>query len=313
MQYLPPKFLFNGHLETIYPAFFRKVNFRQPVQEKIFTPDDDFLELDCYRRESTNCVIISHGLEGNSSRAYVRGMARAFFNIGYDVIAYNLRGCGQTLNKQKRFYHSGASDDLAVVVEHATNYYESIFLIGFSLGGNLTLKYLGERGLNSLIKKAVVVSVPIHLHSCSLKLAKPENYFYKIRFLNSLKKKVRSKHTLTKDYPPSLLKEIKSLLHFDDVVTAPLHGFKNAMDYYNQCSSTKYISQIQTPTLIINAVNDPFLTEECFSNLKLNSNQFVTAILPRFGGHVGFTLLKNSGIYWSEKMAIKFVDETESN
>ena len=144
IPYTPPALLFNRHLETIYPSLIRKVDFRSPVRERITTPDDDFLDLDWYKQGSSRCVIISHGLEGNTQRSYMVGMAKAFFQAGYDVLAWNYRGCSGEVNRQLRFYHSGATDDLHTVVMHAVPHYESLYLIGFSLGGNLTLKYLGE-------------------------------------------------------------------------------------------------------------------------------------------------------------------------
>ena len=145
LNYKRPSLLFSRHLETIYPALFRNVDLNYQ-RERIATPDDDFLDLDWLKQGSKKLIIISHGLEGNSSRAYMKGMAKASSEKGFDVIAWNFRGCSDEMNKQLRFYHSGATDDLECVVAHAQrNGYTEIYLIGFSLGGNLTLKYLGER------------------------------------------------------------------------------------------------------------------------------------------------------------------------
>src|SRR5687767_2598438 len=137
-QYIPPRFLFSAHLETIYPALIRRVSLQPFTRERIDTPDSDFLDLDWLQQGSEKLVIISHGLEGNSQRAYIKGMAKVFFSNGYDVLAWNFRGCSEEMNRQLRFYHSGATDDLNVVVNHAIDrkHYKNIYLIGFSLGGN---------------------------------------------------------------------------------------------------------------------------------------------------------------------------------
>ena len=142
--YSPPSLLFNRHLETIYPAIFRKVVLEPYQRERITTLDNDFIDLDWLKHSSPNLVIISHGLEGNSQRAYVKGMAKVFYERGFDVMAWNYRGCSDEINKQLRFYHSGATDDLGFVVNHASSQYDNVFLLGFSLGGNLTLIFGGN-------------------------------------------------------------------------------------------------------------------------------------------------------------------------
>lgn len=143
-------------METIYPALFRKVQLPPYKRERILTPDGDFLDLDWIKKDSSKLVIISHGLEGNSQRAYIKGMVRAFTSQGFDALAWNYRGCSEQTNLQRRFYHSGATDDLDYIVQHAiSKNYKQIYMIGFSLGGNLTLKYLGEekdlKGLRRLL------------------------------------------------------------------------------------------------------------------------------------------------------------------
>ena len=157
--YQRPKYLFNGHLETVYPSIFRKLELIPTQKERIETHDGDFLEIDWHQRGNSKLVVISHGLEGNSSRAYILGMAKEALNNGFDVLAWNYRGCGAELNRKAIFYHSGATYDLDTIIQHASKKYEEIFLIGFSLGGNLTLKYLGEkRERTPKIKKGVAIS-----------------------------------------------------------------------------------------------------------------------------------------------------------
>ena len=228
--YIRPKWLFNGHLETIYPALLRKVRFNNPTRERIDTPDGDFLDLDWYRAKNTRLIIISHGLEGNSSRPYILGMARNFHQEGFDVLTWNYRGCGEELNRKAIFYHSGATYDLKTVVEHAQKNYQELFLVGFSLGGNLTLKFLGEaKSSYPKIKKAVTISVPLDLGGSCDKISKGENLMYSKRFLETLKVKVTRKSRFFPDeFPIKKLDSLKTLRDFDDVFTGPLHGFADA-------------------------------------------------------------------------------------
>lgn len=304
--YHRPQVLLNAHLETIYPALFRKVELQKPLKERINTPDDDFLDLDLYRQGAKHCIIISHGLEGNSSRAYIRGMAKAILGAGFDVIAWNYRGCSDEINRQLRFYHSGATDDLATVIGYAVTKYSQISLIGFSLGGNLTLKYLGESPPHPAIKKAVVYSVPMDLYTSCLEISRPGNWIYANRFLKSLKSKVRAKAAVRNDLATASLDSVNTLMAFDDLFTGPVHGFRDAMDYYTKSSSLPLLSSITVPTLVVNAKNDPFLSQACFPDASMAS-ECVTLEYPDHGGHVGFARFDKKGLYWSDMRAVRFL------
>lgn len=309
MAYKRPFFLFNPHLETIFPSLFRKVKLRPYQRERITTPDEDFLDLDWLKQRYEKLVIISHGLEGDTSRPYIKGMVKAMIENGYDVLTWNYRGCSGEVNKALRFYHSGATDDLATVVEHAASRgYSEINLIGFSLGGNLTLKYLGEdRVRPPQVKKAVAFSVPLDLHTSCIKISEPSNWVYSRRFLRSLRKKVLEKSRLMQDLDTSGLKKVRTLHEFDDFFTGPIHGFKDALDYYTQSSSIKFIADITIPTLVVNAKNDPFLSSECYPVDLLKDHPFVTFENPDQGGHVGFSQFSKNGLYWSEERALRFL------
>lgn len=287
----------------------RRVKAPAYQRERIDTPDDDFLDLDWLKQNSTRLVILSHGLEGSSSRAYMRGMAKAFFSQGFDALAWNYRGCSQEINRQVRFYHSGATDDLDVVVRHAAKTYGEIFLIGFSLGGNLTLKYLGERGTRVLpaIQKAVTFSVPMDLHKGCQKISQPANWIYSQRFLKSLKNKVIRKAHVQPEIGIEGIDRIKDLISFDDRYTAPIHGFRNAIHYYHESSALQFVHEITVPTLIVNAKNDPFLSPECSPVDLLKNHPLVSLETPDRGGHVGFSLFNQNGLYWSEKRAMSFI------
>ncbi len=308
--YRPPLLMRGSHLSTIVPALLRRPAFIEPAYERLPTPDDDFLELDWYRQGKRLLTIISHGLEGDSRRPYVVGMARAFYHQGYDVLAWNYRGCGPTLNRQPRLYHSGATDDLHTVVQHAIRQgYERLILVGFSLGGNITLKYVGEQKdqLPSTVAAAIAWSVPLDLAAGSQEISKPHNFIYEKRFLNRLRKKIILKHRQYPDiFDTRHLKEIKNLYQFDDRYTGPLHGFAGADDYYARCSSVHFLPGIRVPTLIVNALNDPFLPEACYPLEVAAANPLITFETPAHGGHVGFATLNNQGLYWSEQRSLAF-------
>lgn len=312
MKYKRPKLYIHPHIETIAPALLRKIrDFEYSERVRIDTPDNDFLDLDLLKNGNRSVIILSHGLEGNSTRPYILGMARAVSKAGFDVIAWNYRGCSNEINRQLRFYHSGATDDLQVVIDFAlASGYGNIYLIGFSLGGNITLKYLGEQGqgVSPSIRSAVAFSVPLDLYTSCIQISRPSNFMYAQRFLRNLKEKVRLKAAQLPgkiDIKP--LKKIKTILDFDDHYTAPIHGFKNALNYYHECSSIRFVDGIKVPTLIVNALNDPFLSKECYPVDRLKDHKLVTFETPDQGGHVGFTEYGSDGIFWSEKRAIDFI------
>lgn len=311
-KYQPPFYQFNGHLQTILPSVFRKVANLPYERERIHTSDGDFLDLDWHRPgQADTLLIVSHGLEGDSKRSYVKGMIRAFAGKGCHGMAWNYRGCSGEPNLQQRFYHSGATEDLEAVIVHVRHLgvYKRIVLSGFSLGGNLTLKYLGERGgsLYPELWKAAVFSVPLHLSSSSRKISQTSNYLYNKRFLRALEKKIRLKEA---QMPGKLdvhaLKGIKTLRQFDEAYTAPLHGFKNAEAYYAHCSALNFLADIKVPTLIMNAQNDPFLSPLCYPEKELKEHPFIRFEAPEEGGHVGFASTGKEELYYSEKRALAF-------
>lgn len=310
--YKAPAFLPNGHAETIVPSLFRKVeDFPAYTWERIATPDADFLDLGWLKQGSRKLIILSHGLEGDANRHYIRGMAKVFYEHGFDALAWNYRGCGKEMNQQPRFYHSGATDDLHVVVQHALQQgYTEITLCGFSMGGNISLKYAGEQGgaIAKAIKQVVAFSVPLNLHTSCVKLSQGFNKVYSYRFLKTLKQKVVQKEQImpgTFDLSP--LARIQDLISFDDHYTAPLHGFTDAVDYYTRCGAIGFIENIHVNTLLVNALNDPFLSPECYPYDMLRSHAFVHFETPQRGGHVGFSASHHpKGYIWSELRALAF-------
>lgn len=242
-------------------------------------------------------------------------MAKYLKKKSWSVLAWNLRGCSGEINKALRFYHSGATDDLDTVIQHVmANYnFKNVFLLGFSLGGNLLLKFLGEQSqaLPGLITKCLVFSVPLNLYDCCLKISTGVNQIYGRRFLKMLKEKVRLKAAL---FPDTIelaeLNQVRNLIEFDDFFTAPVNGFQDAIDYYQSCSSINFINRITIPTLIVNASNDPFLSKSC--HLGPNSqNPLVETLTPSEGGHCGFADRNLENGYWSEALAWNYLNRNE--
>lgn len=311
-EYHPPFFLKNGHIQTIIPTVFRKVNDVVYHRERIDTADNDFLDLDWSFAKKSRLIIISHGLEGNSERAYVKGMVRTCNMAGYDALAWNYRSCSGEPNRQLRSYHSGATDDLARVINHAagTGRYREICLVGFSLGGNLTLVYLGKDIVNPMVKKAAVFSVPCDLKGASMVLAKPANKFYMKRFLVMLHEKIKAKMAVMPgEIDDKGFENIKDFKDFDDRYTAPINGFKNAFDYWEKCSCKQFIKDIRIPALIVNAKDDPCISDSCSPVKEAAENPRVVLEMPESGGHVGFIELNKNNLFWSEKRAVKFFEQ----
>lgn len=300
----------NGHVSTIYSGLVRKVNGVIQKRERITLPDDDFLDLDwSYSEEKTNKVIILlHGLEGNAQRPYMTGTVKLFNKNHIDAVCVNFRGCSGTANLKYRSYHSGATEDLEAVVNHISSNkdYSEIYIKGVSLGGNMVLKYLGERNrIPEQIKAVIAVSVPCSLEGSARKLHTFENRLYHDRFKKHLVDRLKIKQ---QQFPDMLslqaLHSIKTLYDFDTIYTAKAHGFKSGSDYYNQCSCLQFLPQIKIPTLIINALNDSFLSHECYPVKEAKQNPYLFLEMPSHGGHAGFVDKKN--VYYNENKALDF-------
>ena len=305
--YKAPFWLPDGHSQSIYPSLFRKVPLTHSHSERLELPDGDFLDVDWHLRKGElhekPLLIVSHGLEGDSRRHYITGLIRSFPE--FHALAWNYRSCSGDPNRNLRFYHSGATDDLDFVIQEALSRgVKDIYLAGFSLGGNLSLKWLGENGkkASQFVRKAVAFSVPLHLSSSSQQLTRWENRLYTHRFLQTLLEKVTEKSArYPQDITLSMLASIRSLYEFDNVITGPLHGFKDAEDYYERNSSLYFLSGIRVPTLIVNAKNDPFLSQECLPE-QIDSD-FVQIELLDSGGHCGFYPRNYRGQTWAEQRA----------
>lgn len=310
--YTRPWYLFHAHLETIWPALLRRVPQPPYRRERILTKDDDFLDLDWLQADHNRLVVVSHGLEGDTSRHYVTGMANAVHDAGWDVLAWNFRGCGGEINRQPRFTHNGATEDLEAIISHAleTGRYNTIALVGFSMGGNLTLMYLGREvdKVPDEVKAAVCFSVPCDLAAASSRLAEPSNAIYMKRFMRLMGEKVRLQaENFPAQFPCDDYHRLKTFADFDGRYTAPLHGFRDAHDYWQNCSSSRYLDQIRVPAWIINACNDPFLSPSCSPDVGTHDNSSVTLVSPQHGGHCGFATAGTHQTYWSERVAVSLL------
>ena len=314
-SYHPSYLLRMAHLSTILPNLSRRVSRPDYKRLRIDTPDKDFIDLDISEIGAEQVAIITHGLEGSADRDYMRSVVNTLNNNGFDAIAINLRGCSGVANNLFSSYHSGKTDDLDLVVNYAvqSSNYKKIVLIGFSLGGNITLKYLGEKGsdIHPLIRSAAAISVPVMLKDSADQLAKRANSIYMRRFIRMLKPKIRAK---AKRFPMNLESEnvegIKDFYDVDNLYTAPAHGFTSAEDYWEKSSALQFLKDITIPTLLINAKDDPFLSTSCFPEKEAKESQYFYFEAPSYGGHVGFaSRIFEKGPYWHERRMIEFFGE----
>lgn len=312
-SYRPPWWLPGGHLQTLAPALFgsrRNPGYRR---ERLELPDGDFVDLDWLRNGSSQLAVLVHGLEGSSTSPYMAGMARAFRDSHHsrDVLAVNLRGCSGEPNRTLQFYHSGETGDLRTILRTVTSTYSSVALVGYSLGGNVVLKYLGEAPdeVDPKLAAAVAFSVPCHLATSAEILARPINRIYMARFLRTLVAKIRDRgHRFPRSIDLTGIESIRTFKAFDGRYTGPLHGFRDAEDYWGKSSSRQFLSAIRIPTLLVNARNDPFLSSECFPEDEARNHPGLFLECPASGGHLGFPGRRAGSFTWAEERVISFLD-----
>ena len=303
----------SGHFSTIYSAKLRPMPKILQERKRLELSDGDFVDIDWSfsEKKDKKVAILLHGLEGDAQRVYIKGQAKMLVENGWDVAAMNHRGCSGEENRLYLSYNSGRTEDLEELINHIvqSHKYDTISLIGFSLGGNVLLKYLGERKeVPTQIKSGVAISTPLYLRGALEQLIKLENLVYSKTFINDLRKKYKRKMT---QFPDAMnaeeLKKIQNLLDFDNLYTAKAHGFQDAYDYYAKSSSLQYLPEIKIPVLILNAANDSFLSPECypFDIAKDHKNIYLES--PEHGGHVGFHATNK--LYYSEKRALQFIND----
>jgi predicted alpha/beta-fold hydrolase len=300
-SFQPAWWLPGPHLQTLWSAFFRRTPELQRSRERLWLEDGDFLDLDWHGVHSAEAplVLVLHGLTGSSSSHYVLGLQQALTAQGWASVALNWRGCSGQANLLPRGYHSGVSEDLTTVIRHlqACRPQAPLYAVGYSLGGNVLLKYLGESGGNSGLQAAVAVSVPFRLDQCADRIGIGFSRIYQAHFMRELKAYLqrkreqfaeRSQHThLATLDSLGELDDMQTFWDFDGRVTAPLHGYADAEDYYKRASSRFYLPAIRTPTLLIQAADDPFVFRHSIPQ-DSELSACTRLELHRHGGHVGF-------------------------
>lgn len=281
----------------MWGRLFRKSSLEPTRVERWDTPDGDFLDIHRLDSAQPGAVrfLLLHGLEGTIRSHYAQGILREARTRGWAANVLIFRSCGDELNRTERFYHSGETSDVALVVDRILEESpaDPLVLAGVSLGGNVLLKYLGEagNGLNSQIKAAATISVPFDLARASRYISQGFSRIYQWHFIRSLKRKAALKLERFPGFvSESRLDKATTMYEFDDVVTAPVHGFRDADDYYSRSSSLGWLGRISIPTLLLNSEDDPFLPREVLGEVRsvAAGNPHLTVEFPTRGGHVGF-------------------------
>lgn len=257
-------------------------------------------------------LILVHGLEGSSEAGYARSMTYAALEAGYATHRMNLRSCGGTESLALSNYHSGQTSDVLYILRERRRVAKSpIFLAGFSLGGNVSLKLAGELGdaAQDLLAGVCAVSTPIDLASCATSLGKRENFIYANRFLARLKQKIRTRHRQAPEmYPVEDLKKVRTVYDFDDYYTARLFGFGTADNYYRTQSSNQYLEKIRVPTLVITAKDDPLVPFSVYDHPAFRENPCLKLIAADHGGHLGF-IARRRPRFWLDGVVLEWLDQ----
>lgn len=316
-RFIPAFGLGNPHLQTLWGPLWRPATELERQRERLWLDDGDFLDLDWHGPHSAEAplVLVLHGLTGSSNSPYVTGLQQALAARGWASAALNWRGCSGEPNLLPRSYHSGASEDLAAAIAHlrAQRPQAPLYAVGYSLGGNVLLKYLGESGSESPLQGATAVSVPFRLDQCADRIGQGFSKIYQAHFMREMLAYIKDKqrqfqHDGRHDGLATLaqlgpLTKMRTFWDFDGRVTAPLHGFADAQDYYRRASSRYFLGEIRTPTLIIQAADDPFVFRHSLPEARELSASTRFELQAK-GGHVGFVggSLKHPRYYLEQRI-----------
>jgi predicted alpha/beta-fold hydrolase len=321
----PAWWLKNHHFQTLFSALFRKIPAPLLRRERLITPDGDFVDIDWCGEGDAPIIILLHGLTGSSQSVYIKGLQHILLANNFRSVTLNFRGCSGEPNNSARCYHSGETEDIDFLYRTLREREpETPFAaIGFSLGGNVLLKWLGEKQTELTLFAAIAVSVPLVLSICATKLDSGFSKIYRKNLLRELKIYIADKHRhlekighktdIEKIEELGDLSAITSFWQYDEQVVAKLHGFKNAHDYYARSSSRQFLKTIAVPTLIIQALDDPFMTTDVIPTSE-ELSKFVQLELTENGGHVGFISGKNpfKPRYWLEKRIPEFLHQQQN-
>ncbi len=306
----PAWWLRNPHLQTLWPTWFRKRPKLALTAERVELPDGDFIDLAWTDTNGGPRVLLLHGLEGSLDSHYARSTLAALHGAGLHAVFMHLRGCSDEPNRLAHSYHSGATEDLAEIIAHieSTTGQPPAAAVGFSLGGNLLLKYLGEQGVNTPLQAAAAVSVPFRLMDAARRLEQGPSRIYREHLMQRLRGSYLHKFA-KRPVPLEIdVRRLRSFYDFDDQVTAPLNGFAGADDYYDQCSCRRYLGRVETPTLVLHARDDPFMYPETVPG-EAELGPGIHLELSAKGGHVGFVegSIPGKAGYWTDRRIPEFL------
>lgn len=312
--------LTNGHAMTVAAAYWPRRFRMPPAENRLFQVDPESRLLGrCHwqagKRRDMPVLVIVHGLEGSSDSNYVLGIAEKAFHRGYHVVRMNQRNCGGTETLTPTLYNSGMSGDYRAVFEELSNGdgFEQIFLVGYSMGGNLVTKMACEYGdgVPRALRAICVVCPALDLAACADALERPDNFFYQRHFVSGLMSRYRRKAKLFPErYPRNSFGRVSTVRQFDDVITAPQFGFRDAQEYYEAVGATRIVARVRLPSLVITAQDDPFVPFESFVRARVGANPAIHFLAPEHGGHCGF-ISKHGGArrFWAEERIVDFCDE----
>lgn len=310
--FVAPMWLGNPHAQTVWAPFFRRAPQVVRRRERIETPDGDFLDLHVAEgSRGKPAVLLLHGLEGSAESKYILGLQEKLRAIGWPSIAMEFRGCGGEMNRARRLYHSGETSDLALVAAQLAGAYSRLHIVGFSLGGNVLAKWLGESAdkVPSSVRSAAVVSAPFDLCVSGPHIDRALGGIYSRHFLRSLIAKAIAKE---KQFPRSVdiarIRAARTLFEFDNYGTAVLHGFRDANHYYETQRSGQYLDRVRVPLLLLSAADDPFNPVSTLPRAVADSSGYLHPLFTERGGHVGFVYGPPfRARYWAEEQVVRFI------
>ena len=313
-SFKPAWWLPSPHLQTLWPVMFRRRAVPDLSHERFELNDGDFVDLCWSRKTDRPVVIVLHGLEGSVHSHYAGSLMCSLENAGFRPVFMHFRGCGEEPNRLPRSYHSGDTQDLAQLVDYINRTSDTSVhaAIGFSLGGNVLLKWLGQTGDSNPLQCGVAVSVPFILADAANRLQRGLSHMYEIHLMNSLKRSYIEKFKRIESPLDVEISQLKGFWEFDDRVTAPLHGFSGVDHYYTESSCRQYLANIKVPTRIIHALDDPFMYSATVPD-ENEISEHVELLLARNGGHVGFVSGKYpwKAEYWYERKILEFLMNNE--
>lgn len=310
-RFRPAPGLSNHHLQTLLPTLTRPRPRIKVERERILLPDGDFVDIDWIGRPTEPAVLILHGLEGSLRSPYAGTLLKKLAQANYFAGLLYHRGCSGEPNLLPQSYHAGLTSDLDHVVKILSPRFKKLACVGYSLGGNVLLKWLGEQGPKARLSAAVAVSVPFDLARGATSIQHGFNRLYQWYLLSNLKRSLRQKKTLLSAilHPYPRLSKLRTLEAFDNEVTAPVHGFANATEYYQRASSRPWLKHIQVPTLILQAKDDPLVPADGLPQ-PIDLSSFIRFELSEHGGHVGFIGRGPGGLpaYWLDMRILRYLN-----